>query len=122
MASGVILKVYTKEREKEILTDIEKKMGRVGLYLENKLKERLSAPPGKGEHPWKQQGVLRSSIAHKVDKGEKSVIVGTNEKHGGYLEFGTSRMPAYPWLFPTVEKEKGEIKNILGEKIGITRL
>lgn len=31
-------------------------------------------------------------------------VVGTNVKYGAYLEFGTSSMPAYPWLRPAVNE------------------
>lgn len=31
-------------------------------------------------------------------------LVGTDTKYGVFLEFGTSRMEAYPWLRPAVEE------------------
>lgn len=34
---------------------------------------------------------------------ESTWVVGTNVKYSVYLEFGTSRMPAYPFMRPAVE-------------------
>lgn len=33
----------------------------------------------------------------------KRMVVGTPVEYGQYLEDGTSRMPAYPWLQPSVD-------------------
>lgn len=61
---------------------------------------RASAP---GDAPAVDSGDLRRSIG--VQKiGEGRYRVGTNLKHGLFLEFGTRRMAARPWLRPAAEK------------------
>ena len=109
-ASGVIMadvtiKSYRKEREKEILNGLQKGLEKVGLVVERQAKINVTQNPP--SHPQVQTGRLRSSIIHEVHPGE--VVIGTNVVYGKYLEFGTSRMPPYPWLFPAVESEKSKI-------------
>lgn len=48
-------------------------------------------------------GYLKSSIAyHKIDT--LSCTVGTPVKYAPYVEFGTSKMSAHPFLFPAFVK------------------
>ena len=103
-SSGVTIKSYRKEREKEILDGLQKGLEKVGLIVERQAKINVSQITG---HPQVQTGRLRSSITHEVGQGE--VAIGTNVVYGKYLEFGTSRMPPYPFLFPAVELKKPEI-------------
>ena len=101
----VTIKSYRKEREKEILDDLQKSLEKVGQIVERQAKENVSQSPP--SHPQVQTGRLRASIAHEVGDGE--VSIGTNVSYGKYLEFGTSHNPPYPWLFPAVELKKPEI-------------
>ncbi len=103
--SSVTIKSYRKEREKEILEGLQKGLEKVGLIVERQAKINVSQSPP--SHPQVQTGRLRSSITHEVGEGE--VVIGTNVVYGKYLEFGTSKMPNYPWLFPAVELKKPEI-------------
>jgi HK97 gp10 family phage protein len=50
-------------------------------------------------------GRLRSSITVTpvTVNGEFVVHIGTNVEYAGFLEGGTSRMPAYPYLQPALE-------------------
>lgn len=118
--SEVTAKFYTKERLNEIRDDIENKMLAVGRFAQNKLKERLTNPLG-GRRPWLRTGMLRDSIRYQIEKSgdDTTAIVGTPLKYGKYLEFGTVKMPPYPWLFPTIEEHRGEIRDILGAKAGV---
>jgi hypothetical protein len=100
----VTIRTYRKEREKEILDGLQKGLEKVGLIVERQAKINVSQSTG---HPKVQTGRLRASIAHNVNPGE--VEIGTNVVYGKYLEFGTSKMPNYPWLFPAVELKKSQI-------------
>lgn len=53
-------------------------------------------PSKPGDPPHKQTGHLRRSVAAEVE----GVVgrVGTNLNYGRWLEFGTARMAARPWL------------------------
>lgn len=55
-----------------------------------------------GESPNDDTGRLISSIAFNFAKSARgpSAQVGTNLKYGAWLEFGTKRMGARPWLVP----------------------
>lgn len=47
---------------------------------------------------------LISDLNHLKDAGEESTwVVGTHIEYAVYLEFGTSRMPPYPFLRPAAE-------------------
>lgn len=63
-------------------------------------KRNASGRPG----PRVQTGRLRSSIAGEVHEGGSAVkgMVGTNVKYAPYLELGTRKMPAYPYLQPAI--------------------
>ena len=57
-------------------------------------------------------GNLRRNIEHGVD-GEDTAYVGTNVEYGKYVEYGTSKMPARPFLKQAVENHKAEYKKLL---------
>ncbi len=58
-----------------------------------------------GEYPANDTGALANNISIKII-GDLEVNVGSRENvpHGAYLEFGTSRMSARPWLTPALQK------------------
>ena len=105
MSESVTVKSYRKEREKEILDALQKGLEKVGRLVEKQA--GLNVSKTGNEHPQIKTGELLGSIIHEVGDGE--VLIGTNVKHGKYLEHGTSRMPPYPWLFPAVELKKPQI-------------
>ena len=108
---SVTIRSYRKEREREILDGLQKSLEKVGALVERQAKINVSKSTG---HPQVQTGRLRSSIMHEVGQGE--VSIGTNVVYGKYLEFGTSRMPPYPWLFPAVEMKRKDIIDTLKSK------
>jgi len=63
-------------------------------------------------------GRLRASITHETEKSGDEVIgrVGTNVEYGVYVEYGTDRASAKPYLRPALENNKGKIKRLLGGK------
>jgi HK97 gp10 family phage protein len=102
--ADVTIKSYRKEREKEILDSLQKGLEKAGLIVERQAKINVSQSTG---HPQVVTGRLRSSITHNVSPGE--VEIGSNVEYSKYLEFGTSKMPPYPFLFPAVESSKSQI-------------
>jgi HK97 gp10 family phage protein len=62
----------------------------------------VSAP---GAMPHSQTGRLAGSIRAEFSEGGQRItaIVGTDEPHGYFLEFGTGKMQARPWLMPSYE-------------------
>lgn len=57
-------------------------------------------------------GRLRNSITHQQES-ENVEVIGTNVSYGPYVELGTSRMGAKPFLRPAAEGHVGEFKEIL---------
>lgn len=75
--------------------------GAVGRYLETVL-QRIEAA-AKRNCPV-DTGRLRSSITHEMLSGGGSLIgrVGSNVEYAAYVELGTSRMAARPYLRPAL--------------------
>ncbi len=117
---SVTIKSYRKERQEEILNGLQKGLEKVGRLVEKQA--GLNVSKTGNEHPQIKTGELLGSITHEVGDGE--VLIGTNIKHGKYLEHGTSKMPPYPWLFPAVELKRSEIIDTLqksgGKNVSIT--
>jgi len=54
-------------------------------------------------------GRLRASITHELGRDEQGLVgrVGTNVIYAPFQEYGTSRMPAHPYLRPALAAEVG---------------
>jgi HK97 gp10 family phage protein len=55
-------------------------------------------------------GRLRGSIASKVD-GDKA-IVGTNVEYAPYVEYGTGKMRAQPYLRPSIDYNRSNLRRL----------
>ena len=60
---------------------------------------RASAP---GEPPHKQTAAIQSSIAFEIAPDGLSALVGPSVYYGKFLEFGTRRMAARPFVRPAL--------------------
>lgn len=49
-------------------------------------------------------GRLRGSINTDIENGGLRALIGTNIDYAPFVELGTSRQPAQPFLFPAFEK------------------
>lgn len=58
-------------------------------------------------------GRLRNSISHAVDEDEKTVYIGTNVEYAPYVELGTSKQKAQPFLRPAATTHRDEYKQII---------
>lgn len=58
-------------------------------------------------------GTLRNSISHAVDESEDMAIIGTNVEYAAYVELGTSRMSAQPYLQPAVLNHTAEYEQLV---------
>ncbi len=76
------------------------KSGRV--YKRGEREHQASAP---GEPPAIDMGALVNSI-YVGKPGPGTRDVGATMEYASYLEFGTSRMAARPWLIPAVESQR----------------
>lgn len=71
------------------------------IRVEAAAKQNATGRPG----PRVRTGRLRSSITWELGGDEQSpyVDIGSNVAYAPYVELGTSRMPAYPYLRPALE-------------------
>ncbi len=110
----------------KVTAGMQKNLTIAALFVVRKVKESLTiAGPTKtrpetpasiaGEPPHRRTGTLARSITYEVLPG--TARVGTNVKYGKFLEVGTSKMMARPYLRPAVNKNQREIKRILSRKI-----
>lgn len=76
-------------------------------YKRRSVTHQASAP---GEFPKSDTGQLVSSLFFKVAADGLSAIFGTKLNYGTYLELGTSRMRARPWLRPTYQANEAKAK------------
>ena len=91
------------DRVKKVLGD-GKLLTKMALLVERRAKTNATKRPG----PRVQTDRLRSSIATQLDSAsfKRWARVGTNVEYAPFLEFGTSRMQAYPFLNPALEAVK----------------
>ena len=59
-------------------------------------------------------GTLKRSITHEVEA--RRAIVGTNVEYGPFVELGTNKMSARPYLRPALEQNMPEIRRLFGAK------
>jgi len=71
-----------------------------------------------GEPPNVDTGILRNSIDYEIIKDRNGVFgrVGTNQRYGLWLEKGTDKMAARPYLKSAVSKNVGKLRKILTQK------
>ena len=89
----------------------------VGLVAERYAKEELSKPKPHRSKPTPRPNVdtgrLRNSVTHAIDGGEMAAYIGTNVEYGPYIELGTSKAPAYPFLVPAAQNHASEYRDII---------
>lgn len=61
--------------------------------------------------PISRTGTLAASLYVVQRAGQLVAHVGTALAYGAYLEFGTRRMPAYPWLRPAVMLHRAGLRD-----------
>jgi hypothetical protein len=115
------------------LTEAElvKNMTKAGLYFTSKLRGYLNKsqpykrskdglkykgknPSAPGDFPHKLSGQLSKSMTWNLDKGKLVLTVGSNLKgYPSFLETGTRRMQARPWLTLGWNREKNKIGTMI---------
>lgn len=63
-------------------------------------------------------GNLRASITHEVDAGGNAVYIGTNVEYAPYVELGTARQKAQPFLRPAASGHGAEYSQVLKKALG----
>lgn len=83
------------------------------------LEDEVKRSFGRPGYPRVVTGNLRASIYHRIRETRNDVIgiLGASEEYGLYLEEGTNRMPAKPFLRPTYEKNQERLNKIILDTI-----
>lgn len=90
---------------------IERGLEAVGVFVEGAAVDLCPVgkyPAGSG----RVGGRLKGSISHQTNFQEASVKVGTNVEYAPYVEFGTSRQKAQPYLRPAIDANEKKINDI----------
>ncbi len=118
--AGVSVKWHGEKLKAETEAEFIRRLHVASITLKNEIKEQISAPSpppsAGGEYPHKDTGRLRASISNEVDNAAKTARVGTNVLYGKFLELGTKKMAARPFLRPTFDKLKAQIMEIMKGK------
>ena len=118
-AGEVINEIGRRMREPKSGVDVPQGRKRYGEKRGRRIKGFGTRRSGPGEAPAVQSGALRNSIA-KDSPGPLRRRVGTNigaketdAPYGLYLEVGTRKMAARPWLRVSLEAKREKIRRIL---------
>lgn len=84
-------------------------------YKHGKVHHVASAP---GQPPATDTGILASSIHTTFSDDGLTAIVGSPLDIATYLEYGTSHMAARPFIEPALDKNRGEIVELIAGAVG----
>ena len=81
---------------------------KIGLLAENYAEKKCPVDTGN----------LRGSITHEVDTDDNAVYIGTNVEYAPYVELGTSRQEAQPFLGPAASGHGAQYRKVLKKALG----
>ena len=101
----------------EIKSAIARALWRIGAQAEGYAKDLcpVGTPESTGI-PGYVGGTLRGSITHTSDG--KAAYIGTDVKYGKYVELGTVKMAARPFLRPAAANHADTYRNIVKDELG----
>lgn len=94
---------HSDEVKEELQEAVLKALEEIGLRVERRAKKYAPV----------DTGLLRSSISHKVLPHEDAVVVGAMAEYSTFVELGTRKTPAQPFLTPAVVDTVGEMKGVV---------
>lgn len=100
---NIKLELHTDEILRALDSQVEAALTAVGMQAETYAKQLAPVDTGR----------LRNSITHELDTANKAVIIGTAVEYAPYVELGTSRQKAQPYLKPAIINNLSEYKNIV---------
>lgn len=98
----------TEEASQGIVRAIDRALEEIGLAAEGYAKRACPVDTGN----------LRNSITHAVESGEDAVYIGTNVEYAPYVELGTSRQKAQPFLRPAASEHGAQYRQLLKKALG----
>ena len=109
MADGVSV---IRDNTGQVVDGIDSAIGaaleKIGLLAENYAERKCPVDTGN----------LRGSIAHEVDTADNAVYIGTNVEYAPYVELGTSRQEAQPFLRPAASEHGEQYRQVLKKALG----
>ena len=102
MAIDVKITDNSGEFLKALPEQIEQALIAIGLTAESYAKRDCPVDTGR----------LRNSITNAVRADEKAVYIGSNVEYAAFVELGTSRMKARPYLRPAATEHTAEYKRL----------
>lgn len=98
----------TEEASQGIVRAIERALGEIGMAAEGYAKRACPVDTGN----------LRNSITHEIDPSDNAVYIGTNVEYAPYVELGTSRRKAQPFLRPAASGHGAQYRQVLKKALG----
>lgn len=107
----VIIEDNTKQIEQALNKAIAKALEEIGMRAESAAKKNLTASGAV------DTGRLRASVTHQLDTSTDSVYIGTNVEYAPYIELGTRKMKARPYLRPAASDHADEYRAVLKKNL-----
>lgn len=109
MADGVTVK---QDNTEQVVDGIDSAIGvaleKIGLLAENYAEKKCPVDTSN----------LLGSITHEIDTSDNAVYIGTNVEYAPYVELGTSRQKAQPFLRPAASKHGAQYRQVLKKALG----
>jgi HK97 gp10 family phage protein len=101
------LKRQLKELPEELRTGIRKAVRSSAAAVRADARKRVRVDTGD----------LRRSIRYKTDRDGLGAVVKVHEYYGHFIEFGTSSIPAEPFLRPAAEAERKQFPSRISDDV-----
>lgn len=107
------VKISDHSREVKVAKDmaVRAALEEIGMLAEGYAKIHLEQAPRRID-----TGRLRNSITHRL-RGDDAVEIGTAVEYGKYVEFGTSKMQANPFLRSAANEHMPEYRAVVKEHL-----
>ena len=104
---------YLNSKQKIIKRNVGVAMIKIGLFMEREVKESIAGH--KAEPTSVDTGQFLSSVAST--NNETSATITSNATYSGYLEHGTSKLPARHHFMNSLTRNKPKIRNYIQKEI-----
>jgi len=105
-------------------TNLINQLGSLEGRIKNSIKEAVKINALEAEQKAKllcpvDTGHLRRSISTEINETTDKILVDvlTNVEYGSYVEYGTSRQPAQPFMKPAYESQKVQFERDISETV-----
>ena len=91
--------------------------GKSGVVYQKYNPRRVHQASAAGEPPASDTGLLASNISLDIDPDGLGASVDSRADYSSFLEFGTSKMAARPFMQPALEMNRKKIKANMAEEL-----